>query len=276
MKIHWHRSRSSLVALAASGVLFLSSHAGAWGEQGHQIIGTIAMTRINAQTRAAVIELLGDDDLAKAGLWADQIRGDADYDWAKPLHYVNAPRTAERVEMDRDCPGGECVVGAIGKFLAIAVDQSKPIEERREALKFAVHFIGDIHQPLHAGYKDDLGGNRISVIAFGDIKTNLEVASWQAQLDPLAWANESMSITRKIYHDLPADAKVGEAYYQANFPIISHRLAAAGVRMAAILDKAFADWKQVKKVDGGIAPTPTQVPTPTPTPVPAPSSKPTP
>ena len=63
----------------------LGSHAGAWGEEGHQIVGTIAMTRLTPQARAAIIELLGNDDLAKAGLWADQIRGDSKYDWAKPL-----------------------------------------------------------------------------------------------------------------------------------------------------------------------------------------------
>ena len=213
------------------GVVALSigSHAGAWGEEGHQIVGAIAMPRLTPQARAAIVELLGDDDLAKAGLWADQIRGDSKYDWAKPLHYVNAPRTAERIELDRDCVNGECVVAAITRFMTVATDPTKSIEERREGLKFAIHFIGDLHQPLHAGYKDDLGGNRIPVIAFGDMKTNLhalwdtvlihhksqgdwrglakaletdmpanEVTVWESNLDPLAWGNESITITRKI------------------------------------------------------------------------------
>ena len=146
----------------------LGSHADAWGEEGHQIVGAIAMTRLTPQTRAAIIELLGNDDLAKAGLWADQIRGDSKYDWAKPLHYVNAPRNENIIVLERDCAKGECVIGAITRFLAVASDSTKPIEERREALKFAIHFIGDLHQPLHAGYADDMGGNRIQVIAFGD------------------------------------------------------------------------------------------------------------
>ena len=264
----------------------LGSHAGAWGEEGHQIVGTIAMTRLTPQARAAIIELLGNDDLAKAGLWADQIRGDSKYDWAKPLHYVNAPRNENTIVLERDCAKGECVVGAITRFLTVASDSTKPIEERHEALKFAIHFIGDLHQPLHAGYADDMGGNRIQVIAFGDKKTNLhalwdtvliyrksqgdwrglakaletdmpakEVAQWEGNLDPLAWGNESRAITRVIYNELPANAKVGEAYYESNFPTVARRLAAGGVRLAAALNKTFAAYKPtVKNDDRAVSP----------------------
>ncbi|MSR28394.1 MAG: endonuclease [Phycisphaerales bacterium] len=270
--------------LCAAGVLACASLAQAWGEEGHQIVGTIAMTRLTPQARAAIIELLGNDDLAKAGLWADQIRGDSKYDWAKPYHYINLPRTAEMIDLSRDCPTGECVVAAIPKFLAKAADPSLPIDERREALKFAVHFIGDLHQPLHAGYKDDLGGNRIQIVAFGgteaETKTNLHalwdsvlirhrsrgewrtlageiaasappdlVASWQSNLDSVDWANESAAITRMVYKDLPTDQRVGETYYEANIATVMRRLAAGGVRMAAILNRTFAQHEPAKPVE---------------------------
>ncbi|MDA1263055.1 MAG: S1/P1 nuclease [Planctomycetota bacterium] len=276
------RTISSWIPLAGLIAITVGSHASAWGQEGHQIIGVIAMTRLTPQTRVAIIELLGNDDLATAGLWADQIRGDSKYDWAKPLHYVNAPRNENTIVLERDCAKGECAVGAITRFLAEASDSTKSIEERRDALKFAIHFIGDLHQPLHAGYADDMGGNRIGVIAFGDIKTNLhalwdtvlirhkihskpggdwrtlanalesemppkEVAQWESNLDPLVWGNESLAITRLIYNDLPADAKVGEAYYESNLPTISRRLAAGGVRLAAALNKTFVNHQPVVK-----------------------------
>ncbi len=254
------------------GSALIATHAAwGWGGEGHQIVGAIAMTRLTPEARAAIVELLGDEDLATAGLWADQIRGDPTYDWAKPFHYVNLPRTAEAIDLARDCPTGECVVAAIPRFLAEAANRSLPHEKRKEALKFAVHFIGDLHQPLHAGYKDDLGGNRIQIVAFGDQKTNLHalwdtvlinhrtsgdwkrlaeeliaaaqpglVAEWQSNLDSTDWANESAAITRAIYRDLPADQKVDEAYYAANIETIRRRLTAGGYRMAAALNKAFA------------------------------------
>ncbi len=259
-------------ACAVAMSLLVTSIAGAWGAEGHQIVGAIAMIGLSPEARAAVVELLGDDDLAKAGLWADQIRGDPKYDWAKPLHYVNAPRTASTIDVERDCPKGECVVAAIPRFLQIAADKSKPIEERREALKFAVHFIGDLHQPLHAGFADDLGGNKIRVIAFGDQKTNLHAlwdtvlihhktqGEWkalaeslgrgvtaeqartlQATLDPVAWANESREIVAGIYRDLPADDRVAQPYYEANIATVERRLTAAGVRMAASINQAFRE-----------------------------------
>lgn len=251
-------------------IALVSAHACAWGEEGHQIVGALAMTRLSPQARAAIIELLGDDDLAKAGLWADQIRGDSSYDWAKPLHYVNVPRDAQGVEMFRDCPTNECVIAAIPRFLRVAADKTKPIDERREALKFAVHFMGDLHQPLHAGYKDDLGGNRITLTDPKDARTNLhsvwdtviirqhtngdwramakalearvtpsEAQQYESNLDPVEWANESQAITRAIYANLPADGKVSSEYCATNLPTVEARLTSAGVRMAASLNKAF-------------------------------------
>ncbi len=296
------------IAMIALVPLFVASIANAWGPEGHQIVGAIAMTRLTPQTRAAIIELLGNDDLAKAGLWADQIRGDSKYDWAKTLHYVNAPRNEENIVLERDCAKGECVVGAIPHFLAVATDPTKPIEERQEALKFAIHFIGDLHQPLHTGFADDMGGNRIQVIAFGDMKTNLhalwdsvlihhksqgdwsglakaletempskEVVVWEGNLDPLVWANESRAITRKIYSDLPADGKVGQAYYEANLSTVARRLSAGGVRLAAALNKAFAAMKPaVKKEGSAVSPATKPIPTTVPIPIVVPVAVPNP
>lgn len=270
----------------------------AWGEDGHRIVGALAAERLTPEARAAVIELLGSDDLATAGLWADQIRGDAAWDWAKPLHYVNLPRDGSSFEAARDCPEGQCVVAAIPRFLAVAADASRPLAERRDALRFAVHFIGDLHQPLHAGYKDDLGGNRIQVTAFGDIRTNLHAlwdsvlirdriagewqalaqslrgsitpalaAEWASQSDAAAWANESAAITRTIYAELPADAKVGSEYAKSNMPTIERRLSMAGVRLAHALNRAFASSRArsgngapPSKQDGEIGPADRAIP----------------
>ena len=82
-----------------------------------------------------------------------------------------------------------------------------------------------------------------------------EVAQWESNLDPLAWGNESRAITRVIYNELPADAKVGQQYYESNFPTVARRLAAGGVRLAAALNKTFAAYKPaVKNDDRAVSP----------------------
>ena len=294
-----------VVMSAVASPLALSHLASArpWGEEGHQIVGAIARERLTPEARAAVSALLGNDDLATAGLWADQIRGDHAYDWAKPYHYVNLPRGALSVDLARDCPTGECVVAGIPKFLAIAADTTKSATERTEALKFAIHFIGDLHQPLHAGYKDDLGGNRIQVVAFPDTaeeqKSNLHalwdsvlikhrtggkwrdlatelaqnaprdlVTVWESNLDSTDWANESAALTRTIYAELPSNQQVGQAYYDANIATVMRRLTAGGVRMAALLNRTFTS-----PIAESITPQ-TSPPAPVvPSPAPAPSGK---
>jgi len=277
---------SARLAIALLAAACVGSSCLAWGEDGHRIVGALAMERLSPEARASVIELLGNDDLATAGLWADQIRGDASWDWAKPLHYVNLPRDGSVFDAARDCPEGQCVVAAIPRFLAVAAVTSRPIAERRDALRFAIHFIGDLHQPLHAGYKDDLGGNRIQVTAFGDIRTNLHAlwdsvlirdriagdwqalaqslrgaitpalaAEWASQADAAAWANESACITRVIYLELPADAKVGADYARSNMPTVERRLSMAGVRLAHAINAAF---KVPAAVSGNGSPAPEQ------------------
>lgn len=259
-----------LVTLAASVVLIVASRALAWGEYGHRIIGHIAYHFADDTTKATLKDLLGDESLADAGCWADEIRSDPKYDWVKPLHYVNVPRDAQSYDAKRDCETGQCVVAAIETYSAVVADRSKPKAERVEALKLLVHFIGDIHQPLHVSYAKDRGGNSIDVTAFGK-KSNLhrvwdtdlikhrmkggwpilaadlrqaiteqDRTAWEAATDPATWANESLAITRSLYEHLPSDAGVGEEYYRQHISTVEERLKTAGIRLSATLNRSLA------------------------------------
>src|SRR5256885_93282 len=108
------RSFRSIVVILL--LLFLASPCFGWGAEGHRIIGAIAEHYLTDKAKAAVRDLLGDQSLGAACTWADEIRSDHSYDWAKPLHYVNVPRSATAVEEARDCKDGKCVVDAIKKF----------------------------------------------------------------------------------------------------------------------------------------------------------------
>ncbi|MFT3761188.1 MAG: S1/P1 nuclease [Pseudoxanthomonas sp.] len=148
---------------------------GAWSRLGHRLVADLAATRLTPQARAEVDRLLaGEPDPTLGGIasWADDLR-DADPDRFKATsrwHYINAKGGGCGFVVQRDCPDGNCAVAAIETQLAILSDRSQPLEARRDALKFVVHIVGDLHQPMHAGDRDDAGGNRFQISLRTDIE----------------------------------------------------------------------------------------------------------
>lgn len=244
---------------------------GAWGPDGHRIIADIAEQYLSPQAKAAIKDLLGDQSLADASNWADQIRERPEYEWTSPLHYINVPRNATKVNLERDCGHDKCVVAAIDKYAGVLRDPKSTRVQRIEALKFLVHFVGDVHQPLHVSYEDDKGGNFVKVTWMGDATWNFHAVwdsaliqrkmngdrqamikeieqgitganlrKWRESLNPTAWANESLGITRSLYRKLPANRELDSAYFNGNIGTVENQLAAAGVRVAALLNDIFS------------------------------------
>lgn len=175
---------------------------------------------------------------------------------------MNLPRDSGcKYEASRDCPDGQCVVGAIerqGRVLASSATDANKLK----ALKYVVHFVGDVHQPLHAGYADDKGGNTYQVQAFGR-GTNLH-SLWDSRLienwpggaaallaelkaapskatgaPPAQWAEESCRIVAAdgFY---PAGQKIDSDYEKNAAPALKERLSSAGRRLASLLNGALA------------------------------------
>lgn len=255
--------------IAAITLLLLARTCFAWGGEGHRIVGSIAAAQLDKQTAKAVAELLDDQTVADAACWADEVRSDRQYDWIKPLHYINVPRGATSVDMQRDGAKGEQVVSSIAKYRDILKDTSRPKAERAEALKLLLHFVGDVHQPMHVSFKEDLGGNKLTVTSFGK-KSNMHKVwdtdliqrrlrdtkggwatmsadlrqaisddqrkAWAASTNPLDWANESFAITVQLYAMAPGNDGVNDDYYKQWSPTLNARLQAAGVRLGALLN----------------------------------------
>lgn len=156
------------IAVATACLLLLSSPAMAWGPRGHRLVADLADAGLTPHARAQVDSLLaGEREPTLAGIanWADQLR-EHDPDLGRRSarwHYVNIGESGCTYEAARDCPGGDCVVEAIRAQAAILADPARPVAARRQALKFVVHFVGDIHQPMHAGYGHDRGGNTVQI-----------------------------------------------------------------------------------------------------------------
>lgn len=242
--------------------------AGAWAPDGHRIIADIAARELTPEARAAVDKILGGRSMAEVSDWADRVRHDEAYRWSAPLHFVNIEPGAPAYDPDRDCPAEGCAVRAVADEIAALKDPATPAEKREESLKFLIHFVGDLHQPLHVAFLRDRGGNDIKVEAAG-VPMNLhrfwdggvvdsahkewrdysneifasitpdQKGAWSSR-DPVVWANESYQLAVSVAYPIPADGKLDQAYIDRGTEVARTRLAMAGERLAAVLNDIYA------------------------------------
>lgn len=156
--------------------LFALPSAQAWGCKGHQTVALIAENHLTPEARQLVQQLLtanpidpklkrycGNalaDPMADASTWPDDIRGERkNGEW----HYIDIPRGAHRGPLEPYCGKGGCVISAISEQVAILNDKTADASKRADAIRYIIHFVGDLHQPLHATTNDDEGGNCVPV-----------------------------------------------------------------------------------------------------------------
>lgn len=137
---------------------------GAWGRKGHSVIAEIAWRELTPQAREAVTAIMQEETIQETASWADGVRGQNDeFPWTAPYHYANLPADAEQYDHASMRPEVGNVIDGVVDFAARVTDDSLTPLERKQALMFVVHFVGDLHQPLHAGNGDDRGGNAIRI-----------------------------------------------------------------------------------------------------------------
>jgi len=250
-----------LAALALIGLWGLNAtSAQAWGVQGHQVVAAVAWQGLSPAARYQATRLLAlepGQTLVSVATWADEHRGPADAPW----HYLNFPRGQCRFDAARDCPDGQCVVGAIERQRDILASKATDAE-RLQALKYLVHFVADIHQPLHAGYQDDRGGNTVQ-LRFLMRGSNLHALWDKGLIEQMGLDNEALIATvhaRPLVaaSALPTAVDMAEescrivaqpgfypqgdpsaAYVASMTPLVLQRLALAGQRLAALLNQAL-------------------------------------
>ena len=246
-------------ALALStAVSSVGAHA--WGSDGHQVVALIAESQLSPKARAEVGRLLAlepGQTLASVSTWADEHRNPSTAAW----HYVNLPRDTCQFVAERDCLEGKCVVGAIDRQVEV-LKSSDSDERKLIALKYIVHFVADVHQPLHAGYADDRGGNTFQLQVFMR-GSNLH-ALWDSGIikslneAPESMAARLMAAARRVGPEASAkvaaqescqivgtagfypERRVGQDYIDKFKPILEARLAEAGARLASLLNGV---WK---------------------------------
>jgi nuclease S1 len=258
------------VAAAALLVMGPAPQVRAWGPRAHRASAKLAEARLTPRARAVVRELLEPgESLADASTWADEnsrdIRGSASW------HFVNVRISARHYD-SRDCRPNGCVVSKIPEFRTILNDPSAPLPRRRLALRFFIHLIQDLHQPMHVADRNDRGGNALQLRYGRYENTNLHQV-WDSglfsqgyrneyellrDLETLAreprsrdwlggriedWANESLEVGRRAYlvpgtnFTLRSGDAIGRDYERLNLPLAVERLARSGVRLAALLNE---------------------------------------
>ncbi len=269
-------ARSFWVILPTVGAAFLllglDRPALAWGRMGHRASARLAESRLSPQARAIIRDLLEPgESLADASTWADEnnreIRGSAGW------HFVNVPVSAQHYD-PRDCRRGGCVVSKITEFRGALLDPHASRSRRRMALRFYIHLVQDLHQPMHVADRNDRGGNNLQLRYGRYDNTNLHQI-WDSgllyqgfrnegelvrKLEDLAhqpesgnwlkgriedWANESLEVGRGAYlipgsnKTLRTGDSLGHDYERANLPVATDRLARSGVRLASLLNEVL-------------------------------------
>ncbi len=275
----------------------VAAPAHAWGEYGHRLTAGIAWSELTPAARREVRAILAGAaaldtpncpmaSLGDASVWPDCVRALPDrFAFSFPWHYQNI-NVCQPFDIAINCPDGNCVTAQIPRQLAIAADRARPAAERAQALAFFVHFLGDMHQPLHIGDKADKGGNDV-LAAYGlkapdrmnlhriwdsDLAerslteppavtpasiTRAERTRW-AKGDIAAWAQESWQLSRDLAYPALKDypdtcggktkqrALVDEAYVAASKAALRQRIEQAGVRIAAMLNGALGSKRQAR------------------------------
>jgi hypothetical protein len=263
-----------------------SSSTAAWGGQGHRLVGLVAADRLTPVARQHVDWLLDGRSLAEVSSWADTITSDQQQ--TSLWHYLNIPPGAAGYDRDRDCPRQpgaaigsradrwrDCAVDRIGYWEERLRDLSLDRADRATALKYVVHFIGDLHQPFHA-LGVGRGGNDVRVRVFGAADCSDDAAKprpcnlhavWDSRLiahrdaddraylaalqrliverrwgarpagTPAQWAEQSFRLAKEAL--VSANTNIDEGYFRRHIGVIDERLALAGVRLAAVLNRVL-------------------------------------
>jgi len=254
------------IALILFASLLSMPAAWGWGQTGHRVAAEIATRYLSPEAEVAIERILGSESLPRASTWPDFMRADPSEFWqetARPWHYVTVPEG--KTYEDVGAPPEGDAYSALQRFRETLEDPEATRDDKALALRFTVHIVADLHQPLHVGNGTDRGGNDFDLTWFGELsnlhrvwdshmieRMNLsytELSRWLlADLDhatfsewndpdPMTWMAESAALRDRIY---PEERELRWSYGFDWRDAVHRRLSQAGVRTAAWLNALFA------------------------------------
>ena len=235
----------------------------AWGVTGHRVVGLVAQNHLDRKAKWKISKILNFNSLAEVSNYMDDVKSDTAYNHTHDWHWVTIP-AGQTYEQSVKNPKGDIVM-KIEEITAALKTHTLPPAQEAEYLKFLTHLVGDLHQPLHVGNRDDQGGNRERVTWFGqnsnlhrvwdsdmiegkqlsysdlagflDEPSKAQIKQWQA-MSTLEWAAVSQGLLPQVY-TLPEDKKLGYRYSYENFDTVQRVLMQAGIHLAGILNEIY-------------------------------------
>ncbi len=247
--------------------LYIPTQTMAWGLLGHRIVGEIASRHVTKKTSRELEKILGNESLAMASNWADFIKSEQSYNYLGSWHYINLPaglkpnQLEHRLKLDTTTNAYTRLIFLRSELKNKALDHDKKLMY----LRLLIHIVGDLHQPMHTGRLNDLGGNKIQLRWFGK-SSNLHRV-WDQELidsqglnyteyakaitidkpsliqflkeDPSRWVTDSYMISETIYSELKPGDRLGYRYIYDHISIAEQQLLKGGIHLAALLNDIF-------------------------------------
>ncbi|MBT8385117.1 MAG: S1/P1 nuclease [Bacteroidia bacterium] len=235
-----------------------------WGPTGHRATGKIAENHLSKKALKKIDKLLKGQSLAFVSTYGDEIKSDRRYNDFYTWHYVNMPLDSNYEESEKN-PKGDLVTG-INKCISVLKDHNSSDEDKVFYLKLLVHFIGDLHQPMHIGRAEDKGGNTIQVQWFGK-GTNLHrvwdenmIEEWKMSYLELAdntedlskeqikaiqsgsivdWVHDTHELSKTTYASVEVGENLRYRYSYDHFGTVRKQLQKGGIRLAKLLNDIF-------------------------------------
>ncbi len=243
----------------------------AWGTTGHRVIAEVAERNLSKKARKHLHRLIGKEKLAYWANWADFLKSDTTGKWDHTTgswHYINIPQNLPRAQFEQAVAAfpQQSVYTQIPYLKNKVATKSLPAQERKDALAFLVHMVADMHQPMHVGRPEDLGGNKVQVNWFGK-PTNLHTL-WDSELIDfqkwsyteyatildtksatekkniqqgllIDWLYESYTLTNEVYARTPFGANLSYDYNYIFVDKMNAQLYRGGLRLAKILNEVL-------------------------------------
>jgi hypothetical protein len=232
-----------------------------WGEIGHKVVGEIAERKLDPNVKPIINDLLDGESIASASTWADEIKSDPLYQKYSPWHYVNMPLDKEYSDIQKN-PKGD-IVTTLKECIRVLKNPESSKESKSFYLKFLIHLVGDIHQPLHTGKFEDRGGNDIKLTFLGKL-TNFHII-WDVHmieylnmdykqlsdelmqmkegnysLNPDDWVYETHQDVKRLYAEIQNKNEINIDYINRKIPFVKHKLFKAGSTLAGVLNDIFS------------------------------------
>ncbi len=241
----------------------------AWGVVGHRAIARVAENHLTPKAKREIAALLGAEILPLVSTYPDEIRPYPEYKYTSPWHYINTAPDLDKAQYTAAIAAmtEPNAYLALQQLMQQVKDPTKSKEERAFALKFIVHIVGDVHQPLHACASGTQGGNSVAVKFQGkdlnlhslwdsalieyegltylelaqacDHASHEQVRQWQAD-SPAVWLFESYQLSAPLLTGATQNPVLDFRYYPAHAAVLQQRLLQAGIRLAGVLNQLFA------------------------------------